>query len=459
MDDSHLKPSAGSSPLITPDSDSALGTLSDITPDDENSNINSLTNCDSKGDMEEENEGESVVSASMQFALTPIVANIQNGKESPATEIASSGVPVHVKHQKLNPSATLKQVLTLSSEKCIEERKRDLQEEKLSPENKQEELPHIELPETVSRLTNEYGSEVYLVGTAHFSLESQEDVSKTIRMVHPDIVMVELCKSRTAVLQLDEETILNESKSLDFNKMCVIVRQHGKIQGILYLLLLSVSAHITKQLGMAPGGEFRAAFAEARRSAPGCLIQLGDRPIQITLSRALASLSVWQKMKLMWHIMASKEPISKEEVEKCKQKDFIEEMLAEMTGQFPAISEVFVRERDVYLTKSLQTAAQPIPDPRSLTGFSPRVVVGVVGIGHVQGIKEHWGKVTDDDIPPIMRIPPPTLSDKIFKITIRIGFYGIVVFGIYKCLPRTAKESVSSMVQSSVAYVSKFKSI
>lgn len=44
--------------------------------------------------------------------------------------------------------------------------------------------------------------------------------------------------------------------------MCVIVRQHGKIQGILYLLLLSVSAHITKQLGMAPGGEFRAAFAE-----------------------------------------------------------------------------------------------------------------------------------------------------------------------------------------------------
>lgn len=69
-------------------------------------------------------------------------------------------------------------VLTLSSEKCIEERKRDLQEEKLSPENKQEELPHIELPETVSRLTNEYGSEVYLVGTAHFSLESQEDVSK-----------------------------------------------------------------------------------------------------------------------------------------------------------------------------------------------------------------------------------------------------------------------------------------
>lgn len=45
-------------------------------------------------------------------------------------------------------------------------------------------------------------------------------------------------------------------------KVQMIMKQHGKIQGILYLLLLSLSAHITKQLGMAPGGEFRTAFSE-----------------------------------------------------------------------------------------------------------------------------------------------------------------------------------------------------
>ncbi|KAK8724567.1 hypothetical protein OTU49_011138, partial [Cherax quadricarinatus] len=223
----------------------------------------------------------------------------------------------------------------------------------------------LEMPDTVTRLDNAQGSSVFLVGTAHFSRESQEDVANTIRLVKPDIVVVELCKARTAILQLDEETILEESRSLDFKKMQMILRQHGKIQGILYLLLLSVSAHITKQLGMAPGGEFRTAFAEARKSAPGCLIQLGDRPIQITLSRALASLSLWHKVKLTWHILTSKEPISKEEVEKCKQRDFIEEMLAEMTGQFPAISEVFVKERDLYLCRSLQAAAQAIPNPLS----------------------------------------------------------------------------------------------
>ncbi len=42
---------------------------------------------------------------------------------------------------------------------------------------------------------------------------------------------------------------------------------------------------------------------------PGCRIQLGDRPIQITLRRALGSLSLWQKMRLAYYMITSKEPI------------------------------------------------------------------------------------------------------------------------------------------------------
>ena len=38
--------------------------------------------------------------------------------------------------------------------------------------------------------------------------------------------------------------------------------QHGFIGGVMQLLLLNLSAHLTKQLGMAPGGEFRRAFKE-----------------------------------------------------------------------------------------------------------------------------------------------------------------------------------------------------
>lgn len=59
---------------------------------------------------------------------------------------------------------------------------------------------------------------------------------------------------------------------------------------------------------------------------------------------------------------------SKEEVERCKRRDLLEEMLAEMAGEFPALGTVFVHERDVYLTYSLQLAAVP---QRTNTGGVP----------------------------------------------------------------------------------------
>lgn len=53
------------------------------------------------------------------------------------------------------------------------------------------------------------------------------------------------------------------------HSICVTVlffEKSGLVQGVLHLLLLSMSAHITKQLGMAPGGEFRTAFREVHHT-------------------------------------------------------------------------------------------------------------------------------------------------------------------------------------------------
>ena len=47
-------------------------------------------------------------------------------------------------------------------------------------------------------------------------------------------------------------------------------------------------------------------------------------------------------------------------MEKCKQKDLLAEMLAEMTGDFPTLYKVFVSERDQYLARSLRLSAVPI---------------------------------------------------------------------------------------------------
>ncbi len=51
------------------------------------------------------------------------------------------------------------------------------------------------------------------------------------------------------------------------------------------------------------------------------------------MKRALASLSTWQKMKLAFNILTTTDEISKEEVEKCKNKDLLESMMEELAGK------------------------------------------------------------------------------------------------------------------------------
>ena len=79
-------------------------------------------------------------------------------------------------------------------------------------------LDSLDLPETCTLLTTNKGAKVFLIGTAHFSRESQTDVSQVMRAVQPDIVVLELCKSRTNILHMDEETILSESQNLTTQK-------------------------------------------------------------------------------------------------------------------------------------------------------------------------------------------------------------------------------------------------
>ncbi|ETN84605.1 hypothetical protein NECAME_17081 [Necator americanus] len=110
---------------------------------------------------------------------------------------------------------------------------------------------------------------VYLIGTAHFSKESQEDVVKTITATQPDLVMVELCPSRISILSMDEQTLLKEASDLNTQKILTTIKQSGVVQGILHVLLLSMSAHITRELSMAPGGEFRAAHKAVLQTQVG----------------------------------------------------------------------------------------------------------------------------------------------------------------------------------------------
>ncbi|XP_043501897.1 traB domain-containing protein isoform X2 [Polistes fuscatus] len=304
-----------------------------------------------------------------------------------------------------------------------------------------------ELPETVTLLRTPNGGKLYLIGTAHFSIESQNDVSKIIQAVQPHIVVVELCRARIGMLQLDEQVMYRYTKYLSFRSIRGTLKEYGLYNGLLNILLLKMVAHITKELGMAPGGEFRRAFEEAKK-VPYCMFHMGDRPINITIHRAVRFLSWWQTIKLVWHLIKMKDPITKEDVELCKQKAYLDEMVAKMSGEFPVIGEVFVKERDIYLTYSLQLACMPQCIPKEI---GPARVVGVVGMGHIPGIVENWCKVQPSDIPPLMSIPPLSLSSKVLKFTFKASLVGAIIYVGYKIIPLASiKSSVQGLLKVSV---------
>ena len=249
-----------------------------------------------------------------------------------------------------------------------------------------------------------------------------------IQAVQPDIVVIELCKARTNLLQLDEETILEEAQNLNLDKSLEIIRSQGTVQGVMYLLLLSMSAHLTKELGMAPGGEFRTAYQEAQRLS-GCIVQLGDRPINITLKRAISTIGFWQILKLSWNIMSTKEVVehlkkdrkddiisslkvargfltgglTKEDMERFKDRDLLHNVLAEIADKFPGLYSVMINERDIFLAHALQVVADAMHRSR-VSRIRPGTVVGVVGIGHMPGIIEKWGTVTEEQVRAVLKV-------------------------------------------------------
>ena len=113
-------------------------------------------------------------------------------------------------------------------------------------------------------------------------------------------------------------------------------------------------------------------------------------------------------------------------------------MMLEMAGEFPALSSVFVGERDIFLTHSLQMAADSIP-PQSvgregerLESSSPNTVVGVVGIGHTPGIAAHWGQVSPEQVRAVVQVEPPSTASRVISFTLRTAMWAGCLYGVYR---------------------------
>ncbi|MCL2441323.1 MAG: TraB/GumN family protein [Treponema sp.] len=262
------------------------------------------------------------------------------------------------------------------------------------------------------------GIEFKLIGTAHVSRESIEEVQKIIREEKPDMVCVELDQGRyNSITKDDNWEKLNLSKVFKEGKGFLLIAN---------LVLASFQRRLGNELGVKPGEEMKTAIETAKEMGlPYCLC---DREVHTTLRRAWARCGFWSKSKLLASLLASafsNEKLNEQEIENLKKRNELDGMMNELAEFLPGVKVVLIDERDQYLASKIWTSAD--------VNKTPQKIAAVVGAGHMQGMISHLEKLSRGEITAdtseLDIIPPPSIFSKILRFIIPAMIIGLVTAG------------------------------
>lgn len=251
--------------------------------------------------------------------------------------------------------------------------------------------------------------EIIILGTAHVSRESADLVRTVIEREKPDTVCVELCESRY-------QSIRQQSRWQDMD-IIKVIREKKAFLLLSNLLLASFQKRIAEKFDIKPGAEMIQAIESGKAVNAG--IHLADRDIRVTLSRTWRVMGLWAKLKILFQMLLSMgdvDDITEKDIEKMKQEDMLESLLAEVGKSLPVIREILIDERDRYLAEKIRTAPG-------------RKIVAVVGAGHVPGIKKYWN--TDIDIRALEKIPPKNKFSGVIKWLLPVAVVAFLIAGFF----------------------------
>ncbi len=271
------------------------------------------------------------------------------------------------------------------------------------------------MTEEITRI-HSAGKEIVLVGTAHVSRESVEDVKRTIAEEKPDRVCVELDEGRHASM-----TQGSSWQNLDIGK---VLREGKGFLLLANLVLASFQRRLGADLGVKPGEEMLAAASAADEL--GIPRSLCDRNIQVTLRRAWSRTGLWGKSKLLSAMITSvmtDEKLDAAEIEKLKKKDVLATMMEEIAEFLPAAKEVLIDERDRYLASKIFEA-------------EGKKIVAVMGAGHVAGVTAHIQALDkgeeSPDVSALEELPRKGLASKILPWLIPALLVAIFALGFFR---------------------------
>ena len=207
-----------------------------------------------------------------------------------------------------------------------------------------------------------------IIGTAHVSKKSVDEIKKAIYEQKPDVVAIELDKERYYCL-------LQEKKANEVDEKISMMKiiKKGKIGFFMAGYLLNyVQREIGERHGIKPGSEFVAAIQAAKDI--NAKIALIDRDVNITLQRALNKVTWREMMKFLYGIIISFFSNEDEvDVEQLKESDILDEIMEYFKDMCPNAYKVLVTERDAYLANNILNIKEDH-------------VIAIVGAGHKKGI-------------------------------------------------------------------------
>ena len=257
------------------------------------------------------------------------------------------------------------------------------------------------------------GRKITLVGTAHVSAQSIEEVKNTIKELKPDCVAVELDEKRADSIQNDQRY-----SDLDIVK---VIREGKAFLVLANLMLASFQKRMGQNIGVKPGDEMLAAIKTAEEM--GIATSMVDRPVQTTLQRAWAKNGFMGKMGLLASLLASafsKEEVDETEIEALKQKNEMDNMMGELSKEMPVIKEVLIDERDKYLASKIWES-------------QGNNIVAVLGAGHLAGVEAHLTQIAaggeSSDVAEISELPAKKSLAKFIGWLIPAVIIGFIAAG------------------------------
>lgn len=258
-------------------------------------------------------------------------------------------------------------------------------------------------------------TQVTVLGTAHVSRASADEVRALMGSGEYDAIAVELCPSRY-------NTLVNPD-ALARMDLLQVLRQ-GKVPMVTASLALGAyQQRLAEEFGIEPGAEMRAAIECAKATHhPALLI---DREVGVTLKRCYRAVPWWQRFGLFSGLLASvvsREKVTEEQVEQLKESDVLEATFAQFLQEAPELYRPLIDERDRYMAARLR---------EETNRRECRHLLAVVGAGHVKGIRRYLEEERSDpaaEIAELDREPKPARWPKVLPwVIVALILTGFVI--------------------------------